>query len=69
MELITILKSQLRDNENIFINRESKLNSLNDNEWWKFEEYETIEEVLNNHNRKEKVKRYWHENGLCIILK
>lgn len=69
MELATIIKSQLRENENVFIIRNSKLNSMNDSEWWKFEECKTREEVFDNYDRKEKVLRYWHEDGLCIILK
>lgn len=67
-ELKTIINKELKDNENIFITTESKLNDLNNKEWWKFEEY-TIKEVFSIFNGKEKVKDFWHEDGLCIILK
>lgn len=67
-ELWTIVKKELVDNETIFITRQAKLDDKNDNEWWKFEEF-TYDELFNNYSGKEKVKRFWHEDGLCIILK
>ena len=67
LQLSTIIKSQLRSDEKIFITKQSKLNST-DNEWWKFEEFATRENLFDNYDKKEKVKRYWHEEGLCIIL-
>jgi len=66
-ELYTIIKNNLKDNEHIFIIRESKLNS-NDNDWWRFDEF-IFDQVFNNYSGKEKVVRYWHEDGLCIIIK
>ena len=67
-ELHTVIKQELREDEHLFIIKQKKLDDLNDSEWWKFDEY-TIDEIFNNINRKEKVIRYWHEDGLCIILK
>lgn len=66
-ELKTIAKNELQEGENIWINKKSKLDDLNDNEWWKFEEY-TLDQIFNVYSGKEKVIRYWHEDGLCIIL-
>ena len=66
-ELWTIIKDNLQENENIFITRQSKLDDLKNNEWWKFEEF-TYDQIFNNYSGKEKVKKYWHEEGLCIIL-
>lgn len=66
-DLWTVVKKELEENENIFIITQSKLNDLNDKEWWKFEEY-TFDQLFNNYSNKEKVKKYWHEDGLCIIL-
>lgn len=67
-ELWTVVKNELKEQENIFIIREKKLNDLNDSEWWKFEEF-TFDQLFNSYSGKEKVKRFWHEDGLCIILK
>ena len=66
-ELFAIVKKELKENETIFITRQTKLNNLNDKEWWKFEEY-TFDQIFNVYSGKEKVIRYWHEDGLCIIL-
>ena len=66
-ELYTIVKNELRKNENIFVTRKSKLNDLTDDEWWKFEEF-TYDQIFNNYSGKEKVTKYWHEDGLCIII-
>ena len=66
-ELYTIVKKELQKEENIFITTQNKLDG-NDNEWWKFEEF-TFDQLFNNYSGKEKVKRFWHEDGLCIILK
>lgn len=67
-ELHTIVKNELKENETIFITRQSKLNDLNDKEWWKMEEF-TYDQIFNNYSGKEKVIKCWHEEGLCIILK
>ena len=66
-ELHTIIKKELQKGENIWINKKSKLDNLNDSEWWKFEEF-TFDQIFNNYSGKEKVIRFWHEDGLCIIL-
>lgn len=67
-QLNTIVKKELQEGENIWINNQNKLNDLNDSEWWKFEEF-TFDQIFNVYSGKEKVVRYWHEDGLCIILK
>ena len=65
-ELYTIVKKELREDENIWITTKSKLNSkVEDN--WKFDEF-TSDQLFNVYSGKEKVNRYWHEDGLCIIL-
>lgn len=66
--LWTIVKDNLRENENIFITTKAKINDLNDNEWWKFEEF-TFDQLFNNYSGKERVDDYWHEDGLCVIIK
>lgn len=62
--LYTVIKNELKEIENIFILRESEINKgiriMN--------EY-TFDEIFNIFSKKEKVKTYWHEDGLCIILK
>ena len=63
-ELKTIIKNELQDNEHIFILRQNELSDANGI----MHEF-TSDEVFNNYNEKEKVKRFWHEEGLCIILK
>lgn len=69
-ELYTIVKNELRKDENIFISTYTKIyvNTSLDDEWWKMEEY-TFDQLFNNYSGKEKVYKYWHEDGLCIILK
>ena len=63
-ELWTIVKKELQDGENIWINLKSQETT---DEWWKFEEY-TFDQLFNVYSGKEKVVRFWHEEGLCIIL-
>ncbi len=62
--LFTIIKNELQNNENIFILKESEVNKS----IGIMHEY-TYDELFNNYSGKEKVVRYWHEEGLCIILK
>lgn len=62
-ELYTIVKSELKENEKIYILRKSELNSCKGI----MHEF-TFDQVFNNFSGKEKVVRFWHENGLCIIL-
>lgn len=66
-ELWTIVKQELQEGENIWITTQNKFNS-NDSDWWKFNEF-TFDQLFNTYSGKEKVKRFWHEEGLCIILK
>lgn len=67
-ELWTIVKKELKNNETIFITTQNKLNDLYNDEWYKMEEY-TFDQLFNIYSGKEKVKKFWHEDGLCIILK
>ena len=62
-ELYTIVKSELKENEKIYILRKKELNSCNGI----MHEF-TFDQVFNNFSGKEKVVRFWHEEGLCIIL-
>lgn len=66
-ELRTIVKNELREDEKIFITTDTKLNDLNNKEWYVMDEY-SFDELFNNISGKERVKRFWHEDGLCIIL-
>ena len=65
-ELKTIIKKELKKGENVFITTRQRLNSQSNN-WWLFDEYKP-NEVFNKYTGKEKVIRYWHEEGLCIII-
>lgn len=62
-ELYTIVKAELKENEKIYILRKNELNSCNGI----MHEF-TFDQVFNNFSGKEKVVRFWHEDGLCIIL-
>lgn len=62
--LETIIKEKLKENENIFILRESEVN----NAVGIMHEF-TSNNIFDNYSKKEKVIRYWHEEGLCIIIK
>lgn len=63
--LKTIINSELRNNEHIWIQPPGRDKT---NDWWKFDEY-TLENIYSIFSGKEYVKRFWHEDGLCIILK
>ena len=65
--LKTIIKDELRNGENIFITTKTRFNDPNNGEWWKMYEY-TFDELFNLYTGKERVFKYWHEDGLCIIL-
>lgn len=62
--LKTIIQNELRKNEKIYILRENELaDALG------IMHELTIKDVFNNYNEREKVVKFWHEDGLCIILK
>ena len=63
-ELKTIIKQELREDENIFILKKEEVNSA----MGIMHEY-TLKEIFKIYSTKEKVIRYWHEEGLCIIIK
>ena len=62
--LITIVNEELKDNENIFILKEKDV----DRKKGIMEEY-TDDELFNVYSKTERVKKYWHEDGLCIVIK
>lgn len=66
--LKTIVKNELLDNETIFITTQGRINDENNDEWWKMYEY-TLDDLFSFFTGKEPVIRFWHEDGLCIILK
>ena len=62
-QLYTIIKNELREDEKIYILRKNEI----DNAMGIMHEF-TYDELFNNYSGKERVKRFWHEDGLCIIL-
>lgn len=64
MELYEVIKKELKEKENIWVNLKSQEKT---DKWWKFEEY-TFDEIFNIYSGEEKVIKYWHEDGLCIVL-
>ena len=61
--LYTIVRDNLQENENIFILRKSELNKANGI----MHEF-TYDQIFNNYSGKERVVRFWHEEGLCVII-
>jgi len=62
-QLYTIIKNELKEDEKIYILRKNELDVCNGI----MHEF-TYDELFNNYSGKERVKRFWHEDGLCIIL-
>ena len=67
-QLKTIIHNELRDDESIFITTNTELNDLDNPKWWELKEFKDIKKVFSKYDEKTKVKNYWHEDGLCIIL-
>ena len=67
-QLNTIIHDELNDNETIFITTDTELNDVDNPDWWKMKEFKNAEKVFEKYNPKTKVKKFWHEDGLCIIL-
>jgi len=65
--LYNVIKKELKENENIFVTTQAKLNDISNKNWQHMEEY-TYDQIFNNLSGNEIVKKYWHEEGLCIIL-
>ena len=63
-DLYTIIKNELKDNENIYILRKNEIETTKGI----MHEF-TYDQLFNNYSGKEKVYKFWHENGLCIVLK
>ena len=63
MSLWDCVKENLRDGENIYILRDKELLRT-----YLMHEH-TFDSLFNTYSGDETVKRYWHEDGLCIILK
>lgn len=66
--LKTIVNTELRDDEDIYITTAEAINDSSNEEWWRMYRY-AKEDLYNMYTGKEWVKRFWHEDGLCIILK
>ena len=72
-QLYTIIKENLRDDEDIFILRQDELKEAN-GIMHKLDFKDDVFGIRNNiwangYKGTERVIRYWHEDGLCIILK
>ena len=65
--LYNVIKENLQKDEKIFITTKTKLNDLHDNKWYIMDEY-SYDEIFNNISGYEVVIKYWHEDGLCIVL-
>ena len=65
--LYNVIKDELKEHENIFITTRTRLNDLHNDKWYIMDEY-TYDEVFNNLSGYEIVIKYWHEDGLCIVL-
>lgn len=63
-ELKTIINNELRDDELIYILKENEINDSMGvmNEC-------NLDNVFIKYDSKNKVIKFWHEEGLCIILK
>lgn len=61
--LYTVVKNELKENEKIYILKKDELNTCNGI----MHEF-TYDQLFNNYSGNERVKRFWHEEGLCIIL-
>ena len=61
--LWTIVKENLQENEDILVIRESEI----DVRKGIMKKY-TFDQIFNCLSGKERVTRYWHEDGLCIVL-
>lgn len=72
-ELKTILAENWRDGEDIFILRQNEVSQA----MGIMHKVEFKDEIIglyntlwaNGYDEKERVVKYWHEDGLCIILK
>lgn len=61
--LWTVIKDNLQKNENTYILRKSEINDA----MGIMHEF-TYDQLFNNYSGKERVVRYWHEEGLCVII-
>lgn len=62
--LYTVIKYERRVNEDIFILRSSEVDDASG----VMHRY-NINELFKYYSLCDRVERFWHENGLCIILK
>lgn len=63
MYLWNCINKNLKENELIYILRENELKTT-----YVMHEH-TYDSLFNTYCEKEIVTKYWHENGLCIIIK
>ena len=62
--LWTIIKNNLKEGENIYILRKDELSKSKGI----MKEF-TFDQIFNVYSGNERVIEYWHEDGLCIIIK
>ena len=63
MYLWNCINKNLKENELIYIIREEELK-------YSYDMHEhTFDSIFNTYSGKEIVIKYWHEDGLCIIIK
>lgn len=62
--LWTIIKNELKEGENIYILRKDEIPTANGI----MKEF-TFDQIFNVYSGKERVVEFWHEEGLCIIIK
>ena len=62
--LWTIIKNNLKEGENIYILRKDELSKSKGI----MKEF-TFDQIFNTYSGSERVIEYWHEDGLCIIIK
>ena len=61
--MLILINKNLKENELIYIIREEELKDTYD-----MHEH-TFDSIFNTYSGKEIVIKYWHEDGLCILIK
>ena len=62
--LWTVVNNELKGKENIYILRQDEIPTAQGI----MKEF-TFDQIFNVYSGKEKVVRFWHEEGLCIIIR
>ena len=63
-QLKTIIKQELKENELIYVLRKDEVTTSKG-----VMHEHTVDDIFNVYNPKDKVSSFWHEDGLCIIIK